>query len=275
MSPKFHTIVNASFNLSFAMHRIINTWILLLLVLLIHTSTSRIATGSSEYDDFFHKCPPSTCSKDGPQVRFPYRLSTSPPFCGAVGMSLSCLDNDTILQLPNVGSCKVQDINYESGYITVELGEGFSLCAYEKLSAINFTSAVYGVPWPYTESMNLISCPDQVNKSSYPLSSYDGPVPCLGNSSQFAYFLDGGGVIDDIPSFCTVMQNNITFPISYLSRKEIESKSNDSVYVSLTWSVPGITKSCIACETSGKHCASTKSFCPCDSKSDPALLIIV
>jgi Wall-associated receptor kinase galacturonan-binding len=249
-------LVNASFNMSFPiMHRIT---ILSLLLLLIYTiSTTKIATAWSDYEEFFEKCPPANCSGDGPEVRFPFRLSNSSTSCGAMGMELSCLGNETILQLPNVGPCKVLDIGYKFGYITVELGEAFSLCAYQKLGSINFTSAEYQVyqpPWPYG-SMNLINCPRSlVNESSAPSIYSDGPVDCLSNSSQLAYFLDGGEILDDIPSFCTVLQNNITFPFYF-------ERSNHSVYVSLTWSVPGITKKCLTCERENKHCAGTKSFC--------------
>lgn len=252
------------------MHRITNTWILSLLLLLIYTiSTTKIATAWSDYDEFFKKCPPSACSTNGPEVRFPYRLSNLSSSCGAVGMELSCLGNETILQVPNVGPCKVLEIDYSSGYITVDLGETFSLCAYQKLGSINFTSAVYQLPRRYTESMNLICCTaDLVNKSSKPFIDTDGPVPCLSSSSQLAYFLYSDYPLDEIPSFCTVLQNNITFPIALLSKNEIGA----SVYVSLTWSVPGITKRCIACESENKYCAGTKSFCPHHSKSNPAFL---
>jgi Wall-associated receptor kinase galacturonan-binding len=247
------------------MHRITNTWLFYLLLLLIYTiSTTKIATARSDYEEFFEKCPPSNCSKDGPEVRFPYRLSNSSASCGAMGMELSCLGNETILQLPNVGQCKVLDIDYNIGYITVELGEAFSLCAYQKLGSINFTSAVYQVE---TESKNLISCTkDLVNKSSFLLENSEGPVECFSNFSQLAYFISGYYYLDSIPSFCTVLLNNITFPYS--------GYKNDSVDVTLTWFVPDITNRCIACESENKHCAGTKTFCPHKSKSNPTLLII-
>ncbi|KAJ4770369.1 Protein kinase family protein [Rhynchospora pubera] len=247
------------------MHRIITcTWFLYLLVLLISTrSNTKIAAAWSDYDEFFYKCPPTSCSKDGPQIRFPYRLSTSPPSCGAIGMELSCSGNDTILQLPNIGTCKVLDIFYSGGLIKVDLGEAFSFCEYQKVSPINFTTAVYQIPRFDTTSENMISCTaDLVNKSDYPFNYYDGPVTCFSNSSQLVYFADGGEYLQGLPSFCTVLLNNISLPIHYLDKKDIDHKSNESVYVTLTWFVHGITEKCIACEGAGKNCAGGNSFCP-------------
>nr|CAB3473333.1 unnamed protein product [Digitaria exilis] len=52
-------------------------------------------------EDFFSYCPPSRCSKDGPEIRLPFRLessNTSSSLCGAPGViKLACSGQDTIL----------------------------------------------------------------------------------------------------------------------------------------------------------------------------------
>ncbi|OAY79430.1 hypothetical protein ACMD2_22638 [Ananas comosus] len=60
-------------------------------------------SGNDADDDFFEKCPASRCAEGGPDIRFPYRLDSSPSFCGAPGMELTCSGNDTVLALPHAG----------------------------------------------------------------------------------------------------------------------------------------------------------------------------
>lgn len=84
----------------------------LLLLSLVSYGTG-LATSWSD-KDFFRYCPPSRCSKDGPEVRFPLRLEPSslPSSCGPTGIELACSDHETILVHPVFGPCKVTSIDY-------------------------------------------------------------------------------------------------------------------------------------------------------------------
>nr|CAB3477391.1 unnamed protein product [Digitaria exilis] len=67
-------------------------------------------------EDFFRYCPPSRCSKHGPEIRFPFRLESSntSTLCGAPGMKLTCSDQDTILVHPFI----VTAIDYRLNTLT-------------------------------------------------------------------------------------------------------------------------------------------------------------
>jgi hypothetical protein len=53
--------------------------------------------------DFFSYCPPSRCSKQGPEIRFPFRLESSgtSSLCEAPDLKLECSGEDTILVHPS------------------------------------------------------------------------------------------------------------------------------------------------------------------------------
>ncbi|KAE9464754.1 hypothetical protein C3L33_03335, partial [Rhododendron williamsianum] len=81
------------------------------LFFLLHLSTAQ--------DD----CTPTTCSKHGPTIRFPFRLKDSqPPHCGYPGFVLSCspTTSATLLNLPNSVQVLVTSIDYESQSIRIK-----------------------------------------------------------------------------------------------------------------------------------------------------------
>ncbi|KAJ3692433.1 hypothetical protein LUZ60_012783 [Juncus effusus] len=247
--------------------------IFLSFLLLIHEeSMINLAYGKGEEESFFKKCPPSTCRSGGPEIRFPYRLSSQPSQCGLSGMELSCLGNNTILNHPTAGPCKVKTIDYTHGEITVQLNQTVSLCPVQNFTSLNLTTPLYK---PYlTTTMDLVQCPKaQVDQPGSFMSLMYGPIPCLSNSSQEAYFADGTNAISNLPSFCTVLLNNLNMPrandVNINNGPNALGKGMQvHLNVTLIWSGG---EGCKACEVAGKQCSGTKSFCA-HQKTNPKVI---
>uniref|UniRef100_A0A453DXF5 RING-type E3 ubiquitin transferase n=1 Tax=Aegilops tauschii subsp. strangulata TaxID=200361 RepID=A0A453DXF5_AEGTS len=117
----------------------------LLLVCLL-TYESYVEAASVD-QDFLRTCPSHRCNKHGPEIRFPFRLSTDPPSCGAQGMQLSCSGDDTILDHHVLGSCRVTEIYYRHRVINViPLAEPSMQCPVQKLISTNLATDVYKQP---------------------------------------------------------------------------------------------------------------------------------
>ncbi|XP_066310941.1 rust resistance kinase Lr10-like [Miscanthus floridulus] len=163
-----------------------------------------MATASSD-ESFFQKCPASSCSEGGPEIRFPFRLVTSPLSCGAPGMELVCSKADTILVHPNLGLCKVIAIGYRvSTIIIVPLAE--SKCPFQKIISTNLSTDVYS---PYGDDATLVSCSAEFIPSDP--ASIAGPISCLDNTSQFTYYmLSSSRTLHLLPIFLLLPVSNST-----------------------------------------------------------------
>ncbi|KAG8053640.1 hypothetical protein GUJ93_ZPchr0001g31926 [Zizania palustris] len=114
-----------------------------------HHGANQQAT-SWEDEDFFSHCPPSRCSQDGPEIRFPFRLNSSntPSSCGLPCMKLACSGQDTILDNKYLGMpYKVTAIDYRGGTLTIiplqDDNSLSSLCSHVKvIAATSSTAAV-------------------------------------------------------------------------------------------------------------------------------------
>uniref|UniRef100_A0A453DPJ4 Protein kinase domain-containing protein n=1 Tax=Aegilops tauschii subsp. strangulata TaxID=200361 RepID=A0A453DPJ4_AEGTS len=193
------------------------------------------ATASGD-GDFFHNCAPSRCSEEGTEIRFPFRLATSPQSCGAPGLELACSrEADTILLHPILGLCKVTAIDYRYGGLNViPLEESWTRCPLQKISTTNLSTSVY-IPDSYGgEIANLVRCsreliPTEKTGTRPGLGdSIVGPISCLSNTSQFIYLMDGSEPI---------------------ARRVIAFGET-----TLTWSVPNMTDICLDCERNGHSC---------------------
>ncbi|XP_047060764.1 rust resistance kinase Lr10-like [Lolium rigidum] len=110
------------------------------------TYQTYVATGLDD-EDFFKRCPSHRCSNHGPEIRFPFWLSTHPPACGTPGMQLSCSGDDIILDHHVLGSCKVTAIYYRHRVINVTpLVEPLTQCPLQKLMSANLATDVYTQP---------------------------------------------------------------------------------------------------------------------------------
>lgn len=233
--------------------------LLVVIVFLFLQSEKNAAAGSKEekreIEEFSKSCPPSTCGGEGgPEIRFPYRRESSPLFCGAPGMELSCSGNTTILTLPNRGSYNVTAIDYSLAAITVKLPDSLRPCPLWNRRSINLTTPIYR---PY-EIVNviLVSCSRNLFPQNTPL-----PASCLRSGrDQFVYVFDAQEYMDTIPSYCMVTSKVLRIPAKDYQGAQglsLEEIVNDLVVrreITLSWSVPEITDACKDCEAAGKTC---------------------
>ncbi|PNT69850.1 hypothetical protein BRADI_2g01320v3 [Brachypodium distachyon] len=116
-----------------------------LLLVSLPTYESYLKTASEE--DFLRTCSPHRCHRDGPEIRFPFRLSIHPPSCGEPEMQLRCSGDDTILDHHVLGSCKVTTIYYRHRIINIiPLVEPSVQCPLQKLVSTNLATDVYKQP---------------------------------------------------------------------------------------------------------------------------------
>ncbi|KAF7034209.1 hypothetical protein CFC21_045259 [Triticum aestivum] len=224
------------------------------------------ATASGD-GDFFHNCAPSRCSEEGTEIRFPFRLATSPQSCGAPGLELACSrEADTILLHPILGLCKVTAIDYRYGGLNViPLEESWTRCPLQKISTTNLSTSVY-IPDSYGgEIANLVRCsreliPTEKTGTRPGLGdSIVGPISCLSNTSQFIYLMDGSEPMYILPLDCTVVSNGILMPADYDIKSTMLFTDRARRVIAfgettLTWSVPNMTDICLDCERNGHSC---------------------
>ena len=228
-----------------------------------------MATASSD-ENFFQNCPASSCREGGLEIRFPFRLETSPPSCGAPGMKLRCSkEADTILVHPNLGLCKVIAIEYRYGFIDV-IPLAVSKCPLQKIISTNLSTDVYR---PYGDLATLVSCSTEFRPRNQ--DRVTGPISCLSNTSQFPYLVSSFQPMDALPLDCMVVSNDIWIP--YILKNEREVLFNETAKVTIAfgktmfrWSVPNITNVCQDCEIGGRPCGfrseTRQAFCKKHSK---------
>jgi hypothetical protein len=235
-----------------------------------------MATASSE-ESFFQKCPASRCSEGGPEIRFPFRLATSPLSCGAPGMELVCSKADTVLVHPNLGLCKVTAIWYGGSTITIVplAAEPEPKCPFQKIISTNLSTDVYR---PFGDRATLVSCPAEFIVPSHP-ASLAGPISCLTNASRrFAYLVPSFRPMDFLPLDCTVLSNSISVPYPASVNAGFNETARGAITFGetmLEWRVPNITDVCRDCEAEGRLCGfsseSRQAFCK--SKNHSKFLI--
>nr|CAD1838245.1 unnamed protein product [Ananas comosus var. bracteatus] len=249
---------------------------ILLALFLLAAGRNIIASGNDDDDDdFFKKCPASPCAEGGLEIRFPYRLASSPSFCGAPGMELSCSGNDAVLALPHAGSFNVTAINYLYREITIKLGGSCLHGLTGNLGFGNLTSSVYPQPplWDNLDNISLLGCPRKWTPDDDPDAA--GPISCLSTASQFVYVVSS--FVDfyaaSLPSDCRVISNGFTIPFrrmtkSYSNWPTFKERVADLIThgeVTLIWNVSPITGKCVQCEEAEKYCgfsmATNQTFC--------------
>ena len=136
----YHSKALATFSshLHLRIHPMNSHKFLLAVLLLLLLNYASYAATSWEDDGFLKTCSSHRCHKHGPEIRFPFRLPSHPPSCGAPGMQLSCSGHDTILDHPVLGSCKVTAIYYRHRVINIILpADSSSHCPLQKLVTKN------------------------------------------------------------------------------------------------------------------------------------------
>ncbi|PUZ57750.1 hypothetical protein GQ55_5G454500 [Panicum hallii var. hallii] len=239
----------------------------LLLSLLNYASS---AAKSWEEEDFLKTCPSHRCSKHhGPEIRFPFRLSTHPRSCGAPGMQLSCSGHDTILDHPILGSCKVTAIYYRHLVMNViPLVYSSSSCPLQKLISTNQSTDVYRPIQRSSFDSVLVGC--SIDSIATNQEGIVGPSSCLSlsnNASQFWYLVLFQTDMSTLPLGCEVVAKSIPIPYTYDKNgpkfgtffgkplfKDRAKGAIDLGETPLNWNLSSITSICQRCEQEGRHC---------------------
>ena len=170
------------------------------------------------------------CGKDGPAIRFPFRLKdTQPDHCGYPGFDLSCTDqNDTVLQLPTSVKVSIKHIDYKSQLIQVSDPHN---CFPRHIRGLNLSSSPFQFNEIYIFDYSIFNC-TRTSTTNY-------LVGCLSNPRYSVYAVGSYAYIDDLIS-CTKMYNVSSVPFSIWN----------SPFLKLNWSRP----MCGHCEVKGKKC---------------------
>ncbi|CAD6231176.1 unnamed protein product [Miscanthus lutarioriparius] len=169
--------------------------------------------------DFFSNCPPSRCSKHGPEIRYPFRLESSntSSLCGAPCMKLGCSGDDTILVLPAaVIQYKVTAIDYKSGTLTIapRVEDSSSSCKQKLMSASLPRSIIKCEDLDscsllcLLEYATIVSCLREFTPSNLAANYIFGPISCLGSASHFSYLVDGSASMSMLPLDCKVVPDS-------------------------------------------------------------------
>ncbi|XP_044489458.1 rust resistance kinase Lr10-like isoform X2 [Mangifera indica] len=200
-------------------------------------------SGAENGDEF---CPPTRCSPDGPEIRYPFRLKTQPLFCGQEGFELSCSDNKTLLHLPFSGDYYVQEIGYHFGSITiVDVQE--TACTIQSLLAPNLRNSRFDVSYLNLED-TIFNCTDRINTSSY----YDvvGPISCLSYDRNFVYVMSSYKYSDEILTLNCRKYKTVESS-RYLTSADASRGTSTNPAIEIGWKPH---KECDKCEGSGDYC---------------------
>lgn len=229
--------------------------------------------------DFFKYCPPSRCSKQGPEIRYPYRLESSntSSTCGAPCMNLACSGQDTILARPDLGPCKVTAIDYKRAVLKiVPLVNSLSPCPLQKLFS---TSPPIDVEGPCAsfenDPVSIVRCAREFTPNSTVQGNAAdrivGPISCLSNASHFSYLVHAYMSMSVLPLYCEGVSNGvIRIPSSYdgSTFKERAERILNFAETTISWTgntYNSIPDNCTRCERAGRLCAfssqSNQTFC--------------
>ncbi|XP_044488789.1 rust resistance kinase Lr10-like [Mangifera indica] len=200
-------------------------------------------SGAENGDEF---CPPKTCSPDGPEIRYPFRLKTQPLFCGDEGFELSCLNDKTLLHLPFSGDYYVQKIVYYIGLITIVDVEE-TACTIQSLLAPNLRNSRFHVSNLNLEH-TIFNCTNRINTSSH----YDavGPISCLSYDRNFVYVMPSYKYSDKIlPLNCRKYKT--VESSRYFTSADASRGTSTNPAIAIGWKPH---KECDKCEDSGDYC---------------------
>ncbi|RWW12363.1 hypothetical protein GW17_00023972 [Ensete ventricosum] len=153
-------------------------------------------TWADEDDDLMKDCREATCG--GLTIRYPFRLQSSPSYCGATGLEVACSGGDAVLALPQIGRCKMIHIDYQYGVVVrIKLGESWARCPLRTLFSTNLTTPSYEIYDRF--DLRLLNCSKEI---PHVPEGVAGPISCLGSEGPFAYVAESYEDMDDIPASC-------------------------------------------------------------------------
>ncbi|KAJ0037732.1 hypothetical protein Pint_22122 [Pistacia integerrima] len=165
-------------------------------------------SGAENGDEF---CPPTRCSPNGPEIRYPFRLKTQPLFCGHEGFELSCSNNKTLLHLSSSSDYYVQNISYSSGWIAI-MDAQETACTLQSLLVPDLINSRFYLgrrlwnPIFYVSSLSertIFNCTERIQITSN-YYSVVGPINCISYDRNFVYLISSDEYSEEIlPPNCS------------------------------------------------------------------------
>ncbi|XP_050221751.1 rust resistance kinase Lr10-like [Mercurialis annua] len=183
------------------------------------------------------ECPETSCGKDGPIIRFPFRLKDrQPSYCGYPGFDLSCSDDkQTVIELPISVKMYVKDIDYGSQMISVS---NPNTCQPRNLKNLDLYASSFHFYINPRTSYSFFNCTSRI----VDLGSDGYEIPCLANPEYQVYVVYSSSGIGFMPfSSCSKIFEILSFPFYF-------NFSDDNLL--LSWSAP----QCAPCEEKNKKC---------------------
>uniref|UniRef100_A0A453DB01 non-specific serine/threonine protein kinase n=1 Tax=Aegilops tauschii subsp. strangulata TaxID=200361 RepID=A0A453DB01_AEGTS len=222
-----------------------------------------MATSSAAWDDqdFFRNCPPSRCSKDGPEIRFPLRLDSSntSSSCGATCAKLACSGQSTIMLHPLLGPCNVNAINYTGALLNITPLTSACTVIQNLISTSSPpTDTGHHCTPHYSRTGRLVGCSREFKPTADTIA---GPISCLSNKTHFSYLVATYAFMYDLPLDCKVI-SDVALPIFgtgyYGSASKHGVEGALHFYdIAADWSEQepsSIPSECQKCEKDGQHC---------------------
>lgn len=200
--------------------------------------------GSSKDD-----CPPSRCSLDGPEIRFPFRRSDYPDHCGYPGFELACQGNDAVIKLPTFRDFPITNISYATQTLTLES----KFCPASVILNLDVSNSPfrfynYGLV-DERENYTLLNCSTAnsiaATDSRYNYTEDYYEIQCTSESDNHIFAIPSSSNLAEIPKFCTSMKT-IQGIWPYTNYLGYYSSTN----VALKWESPD----CASCETGRGTC---------------------
>ncbi|KAJ6687549.1 RING-H2 FINGER PROTEIN ATL21A-RELATED [Salix koriyanagi] len=183
------------------------------------------------------KCPVERCAKDGPAIRFPFRLKDKNELdhCSYPGFELSCTDRkQTLLQLPNFVKLYVDKIDYASQLI---IARDPDECLPSQLRHFSLSGSPFESGYMELSNYSFFNCTSRKGDGyeNWYLDCLSGP-----GYNIYAYTSDNSISYTDLTN-CTKLYN-----LSSVPSETFEMKNT----LHLNWSTPhsGL------CEQQGKFC---------------------
>ncbi|RWW63095.1 hypothetical protein BHE74_00029753 [Ensete ventricosum] len=214
-------------------------------------------TWADEDDDLMKDCREATCGNL--TIRYPFRLQSSPSYCGVTGLEVACSGGDAVLALPQIGRCKMIHIDYQYGFVVrIKLGESWARCPLRTLFSTNLTTPSYEFYGRF--DLLLLNCSKEIPPVPEGVA---GPISCLGSEGRFAYVAESYEDMDDIPASC-----NAEPPVREISSDDNGDYSfNGAVQyfmrtqeLNLRLTIPEIAN-CTACEICGFRRRRNQTYC--------------
>uniref|UniRef100_A0A1D1XTV1 Putative receptor-like protein kinase At5g39020 n=1 Tax=Anthurium amnicola TaxID=1678845 RepID=A0A1D1XTV1_9ARAE len=190
-----------------------------------------------------HECATSRCAPGGPDIRFPFRKKDQPAHCGFPGFELSCVGNETQIELPLAGRLTLTSISYDTQMLRLDPRS----CPPVTFLNLNLSNS----PFESDESQNiymLLNCSSELPiavpyLSPYYYNSYN-EIQCL-SVFRHRLFAVRRNYIDDLDERCESVK---TEPVPWTL---ISNLCDEGAYSpSLSWEIPD----CRACEARRVSC---------------------